>query len=156
MHSSILRRIWLNFMAQYLVFSALIQFSIFSPDFQHFQPEYHWWDLSSRNAHLVHQNWYGISFTWKRHSFKRMTRTSRYRLKKESKRTCKSEYNTYVKNIISLVLRFKSTRAGSTGIAPLKDSAGLAHSDSSSSPWARPWIFKYRYHPGWIIFIAIF
>jgi hypothetical protein len=29
MHSSILRRIWLNFMAQYLFFSALIQFSHF-------------------------------------------------------------------------------------------------------------------------------
>jgi hypothetical protein len=29
MHSSILRRIWLNFMAQYLVFSALTQFSHF-------------------------------------------------------------------------------------------------------------------------------
>jgi hypothetical protein len=52
-HSSILRRIWLSFMAQYLVFSALIQFS--QSDFQLFRPEYHWRDLSSRNAHLVHQ-----------------------------------------------------------------------------------------------------
>jgi hypothetical protein len=34
MHSSILLRIWLNFMAQYLVFSALIQFSLFFSDFQ--------------------------------------------------------------------------------------------------------------------------
>jgi hypothetical protein len=32
-HSSILRRIWLNFMAKYLVFSAFIQFS----DFQLFE-----------------------------------------------------------------------------------------------------------------------
>jgi hypothetical protein len=29
MHSSILRRIWVNFMAQYFVFSALLQFSRF-------------------------------------------------------------------------------------------------------------------------------
>jgi hypothetical protein len=28
-----------------------------------FRPEYHWRYLSSRNAHLVHQNWYRISFT---------------------------------------------------------------------------------------------
>jgi hypothetical protein len=63
MHSSILQRIWLNFMAQYLVFSALIEFSLFFPDFQLFRPKYHWRDLSSRNAHLVHQNWYRISFT---------------------------------------------------------------------------------------------
>jgi hypothetical protein len=63
MHSSILRRIWLNFMAQYLVFSAHIQFSFFFSDFQLFRPEYHWRDLSSRNAHLVHQKWYHISFT---------------------------------------------------------------------------------------------
>jgi hypothetical protein len=65
MHSSILRRIWLNFMAQYLSFSVLIQFSFFFSDFQLFRPEYHWRDLSSRNAHLVHQDWYRISLTWK-------------------------------------------------------------------------------------------
>jgi hypothetical protein len=42
MYSSILRRIRLNFMAQYLggFFSVLIQFSHFS-DFQLFRPEYH-------------------------------------------------------------------------------------------------------------------
>jgi hypothetical protein len=32
-------------------------------DFQLFRPEYHWRDLISRNAHLLHQNWYCISFT---------------------------------------------------------------------------------------------
>jgi hypothetical protein len=32
-------------------------------DFQLFWPEYRWSVLSSRNAHLVHQNWYRISFT---------------------------------------------------------------------------------------------
>jgi hypothetical protein len=37
-------------------------YTIFS-DFQIFRPEYHWRDLSRRNAHLVHQNWYRISFT---------------------------------------------------------------------------------------------
>jgi hypothetical protein len=38
-------------------------------DFQVFQPEYHWRDLISRNVHVVHQNWYPISFTnkWKYH-----------------------------------------------------------------------------------------
>jgi hypothetical protein len=58
-HSSILWRIWLNFMALCLVFiRRLFQFSYFFPsDFQLFWPEYHWRDLSSRNAHLVHQNW---------------------------------------------------------------------------------------------------
>jgi hypothetical protein len=55
-HSSILRRIWLNFMALCLVFiRRLFQFSHFFPDFQPFRPEHHWRDLSSRNAHLVHQ-----------------------------------------------------------------------------------------------------
>jgi hypothetical protein len=44
MHSYILRQMWLNFMAQYLVFTT-------------------WVPLSSRKAHLVHQNWYRISFT---------------------------------------------------------------------------------------------
>jgi hypothetical protein len=32
--------------------------------FVFFWPEYHWRDLSSWNAHLVHQNWYCISFTY--------------------------------------------------------------------------------------------
>jgi hypothetical protein len=31
---------------------------------QLFQPQYHCRDLSSRNAHLVHENWYRISFTF--------------------------------------------------------------------------------------------
>jgi hypothetical protein len=35
---------------------------LFSLDFQLFQPECHWRDLSSQNAHLVHQNWYCINF----------------------------------------------------------------------------------------------
>jgi hypothetical protein len=47
-----------------LCFSALLQFSQFF-GFQLFRPEYHWRDLISRNAHLVHQNWYRISFTSK-------------------------------------------------------------------------------------------
>jgi hypothetical protein len=64
MHSSILRRIWLNFMALCLVFiRRLFQFSHFFSDFQLFRPEHHWRDLSSRNVHLVHQNCYRISFT---------------------------------------------------------------------------------------------
>jgi hypothetical protein len=36
-------------------------YTLFS-DFQLFWHEYHWRDLVSRNAHLVHQNWYRISF----------------------------------------------------------------------------------------------
>jgi hypothetical protein len=36
-------------------------FTIYS-DFQ-LQPEHHWRDFISRNAHTVHQNWYRISFT---------------------------------------------------------------------------------------------
>ena len=61
MHSSILWQIWLNFMAQYLFFSALFQFPQFF-GFLTFSAECHWRDLISRNAHLVHLNWYRISF----------------------------------------------------------------------------------------------
>jgi hypothetical protein len=64
MHSSIFRRIWLNFMAHYLVYSAPVQFSHFSQDIQLFRPEYNLRDLNSRNAQLVHQKWYCISFTF--------------------------------------------------------------------------------------------
>jgi hypothetical protein len=39
-----------------LVLSTLLQFS------QFIRPEHHWRDLICRNAHLVHQNWYRISF----------------------------------------------------------------------------------------------
>jgi hypothetical protein len=70
MHSSILRRIWLNFMAQYLLlgffFGSFTDFTLcflFSR-FQFFRPEHHWRDFIGRNAHLVHQNWYRISFTF--------------------------------------------------------------------------------------------
>jgi hypothetical protein len=49
----------------WVFFSALIESSQCFLDFQLFRPEYHWRDLSSRNAHLVHQNWYRISFTLK-------------------------------------------------------------------------------------------
>jgi hypothetical protein len=46
-------------------FSALLQFShFFFSDFHLFRPEYHWRELISRNAHLVHQNWHRISFTF--------------------------------------------------------------------------------------------
>jgi hypothetical protein len=57
-HSSIIRRIWLNFMALCFGFHpTLFQFSLLFSDFQLFRPEHHWRNLSSRNAHLVHQNW---------------------------------------------------------------------------------------------------
>jgi hypothetical protein len=58
-HSSILRRIWLNFMALCLVFIRRLfhRIHFFSSDFQLFRTEHHWRDLSSPNAHLVHQNW---------------------------------------------------------------------------------------------------
>jgi hypothetical protein len=45
-------------------FGSCTIFTIFVSDFQLFRPEYHWRDLSSRNAHLVHQNWYRISFAF--------------------------------------------------------------------------------------------
>ena len=38
MHSSVLRRIWLNFMAQYLVFSTLFTFHIFFRTSNFFDP----------------------------------------------------------------------------------------------------------------------
>jgi hypothetical protein len=40
--------------------------TVFNFFFQLFRPEYYWRDLSSRNAHLLHQNWYRISFTLKK------------------------------------------------------------------------------------------
>jgi hypothetical protein len=68
MHSSVLRQIWLNSMALYLFFCFfylfLYTFHNSFRDFQLFRPEYHWRDLSSRNPHLVHQNWYRTSFTF--------------------------------------------------------------------------------------------
>jgi hypothetical protein len=65
MHSSILRQICLSFIAQYsgAFVLALLQFSHFFRVSNFFRPEYHWRDLISRNVHLVHQNWYRISFT---------------------------------------------------------------------------------------------
>jgi hypothetical protein len=39
-------------------------FRYFFSDFQLFQSEHHLRDFISRNAHLVHQNWYRISFTY--------------------------------------------------------------------------------------------
>jgi hypothetical protein len=62
MHSSILRRIWLNFMA-FCFFGSFTAFPIFS-DFKLYWPEHHWRDFISRNGHLMHQNWYRISFIW--------------------------------------------------------------------------------------------
>jgi hypothetical protein len=46
-----------QFHSTVFIFFALIQFSqfFFSSNFQLFGPEVHWRDLSSRNAHLVHQ-----------------------------------------------------------------------------------------------------
>jgi hypothetical protein len=43
--------------------SSYTVFTIFSQDFQLFWTQYHWRDLRSWNAHLVHQNWHRISFT---------------------------------------------------------------------------------------------
>jgi hypothetical protein len=62
----ILLQIWHNFMALCLVFIwRFFQFShFFFSDFQLFRTEHHWRDLSCRNAHLVHQNWERISFTF--------------------------------------------------------------------------------------------
>jgi hypothetical protein len=45
----------------WVFFRLFYSFHNFS-DFLHFRSEYHWRDLISRNAHLVHQNWYRISF----------------------------------------------------------------------------------------------
>jgi hypothetical protein len=63
-NSSKLRLIWLNFIAPFFGFhpTALSDFTFF-PDFQLFRPEHHWRDLSSRNAHLEHQNCSRICFT---------------------------------------------------------------------------------------------
>ena len=63
-----------------------------------------------------------------------------HRLKKESRTACKSAYNSYIKNIISPdstsnPKRFwgfiKGMRTDATGVAPLKNSTGLTHWDSS-------------------------
>jgi hypothetical protein len=56
-HSSILRRIWLNFMTLCLVLIRRLSQFHFLSDFPLFRPEHHWRDLSSRNAHLVRQHW---------------------------------------------------------------------------------------------------
>jgi hypothetical protein len=61
MHSSILRQIWLNFPDT--VFGIFSYPAHLFSDFQLFRPDHHWRDLISRNAHLVHQNWYCIGFT---------------------------------------------------------------------------------------------
>jgi hypothetical protein len=45
----------LRFFGSFTVFTILRIANFFGP--------YHWRDLISRNAHLVHQNWYRISFT---------------------------------------------------------------------------------------------
>jgi hypothetical protein len=41
-------------------FDGYFRFHISPPDFQLFWPEHHLRDFSSRNAHLVHQNWLGL------------------------------------------------------------------------------------------------
>jgi hypothetical protein len=46
-------------------FGSFYSFHNFS-DLQLFRPEYHWRDLISRDAHLVHWNWYRISFTFEK------------------------------------------------------------------------------------------
>jgi hypothetical protein len=68
MHSSILRRIWLNLMTPCLGFlpGSFTVFTFFW--FQLFRPEHHWRDFL--NAHLVHQNWYRISFILQLNSHK--------------------------------------------------------------------------------------
>ena len=44
-------------------FRLFTLFTGFFFDFQLFRFKYHWRDFISRNAHLVHQNWYRINFT---------------------------------------------------------------------------------------------
>jgi hypothetical protein len=39
-------------------------FTFFFSDFQLFRPDHHWWDFISWNAHLVHQHWYRVCFTY--------------------------------------------------------------------------------------------
>jgi hypothetical protein len=45
------------------LFPLFYSFHNFS-EFLLFRPEYHWQDLISQHAHLVHQNWYRISFVF--------------------------------------------------------------------------------------------
>jgi hypothetical protein len=52
-----IRVIILRFESKYLYNIYLFGF----PNF--FRTDHHWRDLNSRNAHLVHQNWYCISLT---------------------------------------------------------------------------------------------
>jgi hypothetical protein len=47
-----------------MMFVVTIAFIIDSSSINFFRPEHHWSDLRNRNAHLVHQNWYPISFTF--------------------------------------------------------------------------------------------
>jgi hypothetical protein len=47
----------------WVFFGSYTVFTIFD-GFSTFWRECHWRDLISRNAHLVHQNWYRISFTF--------------------------------------------------------------------------------------------
>jgi hypothetical protein len=49
----------------WVFFGSCTVFTFLFPNFQIFRPEYHWRDQSSRNVHMVHQNWYRISFTFK-------------------------------------------------------------------------------------------
>jgi hypothetical protein len=48
----------------FLAFFFLQLHNFIFSDFQLFRPEYHWRDFINRNAHLVHQNLYRISFTF--------------------------------------------------------------------------------------------
>ena len=78
---------------------------------------------------------------WKARRTKNDKDIQRYHhLKKESRSACKSAYNSYIRNIISPdstsnPKRFwgfiKGMRTDTTGVAPLKDTTGLTHSDSS-------------------------
>ncbi|XP_056006769.1 uncharacterized protein LOC130050570 [Ostrea edulis] len=78
---------------------------------------------------------------WKARKTKNDKDIQRYhRLKKESRSACKAAYDTYIKNMISPDAtsnpkRFwsfiKVMKSDTTGVAPLKDSAGMTHSDSS-------------------------
>jgi hypothetical protein len=69
-HSSILRRVCLNFTRMCLGYfsfqagAAVLELHIFISDFQLFWPEHHLCNFISGNAHLVHQSWYRFSFTF--------------------------------------------------------------------------------------------
>ena len=55
-------KFYLVFDGSIFFFSSFTVFAIYFSAFQLFRPEYHWRDLTSRNEHLVHQDWCRIGF----------------------------------------------------------------------------------------------